>query len=67
MEKKKDRVFTLSGLHTEWKRVRWTHLKTDKDHGDGAIKLTGEVVLFATVFALMFVAYDAVLALLLKM
>lgn len=66
MSKGQNRVFSRENLKKEWKMVRWTRLKSSVNHGEGALSMTGKVLVFAGTMALLIYGYEALITLALK-
>ena len=62
-EKHADKIFTLSGLRKEFRRIRWPHwFHGEKLTEESIVPTTIKVLSFTVSFALFFVLCDFILA-----
>ena len=62
-KKKKDSLFDFGALRRNFLKIRWLPMRSGKDGKDGFLLTFAKAVLFIVVFALLFMAIDAVLSL----
>lgn len=57
---KREHWFSPKGIIENSKKIHWLQLKNKKDGSDGLLTKFGKVVMFMLVFALLFIALDAI-------
>lgn len=70
VNEKKERTFSPKGLISEAKQIRWAKLRTRTEDGvekPGMLIQTAHVLVFVGLFALFFVALDAIVSVLSSM
>lgn len=58
-KQKKEHWFSLKGIIDNFKKIRWLPLRSRRDGTDGLLVKFTKVVLFMLVFAVIFIAIDA--------